>query len=384
MYSIASYGSMITDVTRMTAYVQALRQAVTPGCVVVDIGTGTGIFALLACQFGAGKVYALEPADVIHVACESAAANGYAERIECIQQLSTHVTLPKRADVIIADLHGWLPLYQYSIPSLIDARQRLLAPDGVLIPQQETLWAAVVEAPDLYREYTAPWRENTYSLDMRAAEQLVLNTWGEGRVKPDQLLVEPHCWATLDYATVESPNYSAEVTWQVARAGIGHGLNIWFDTRLGEGVGFSNAPGASAPCVVYGSAFFPWTTPVSLDKGDEVCVTLQTHLVDGDYVWGWDTRVFQHGMPRHIKANFKQSTFLGVPLGLSQVRKREMTHIAQLTPQAQVTRRVLDLMDGQTALGDIARIVYEQFPDQFRSWQEALDRVGEISGKYCQ
>ena len=384
MYSIANYGSMIRDATRMSAYVEALRQAVTPGCVVLDIGTGTGIFALLACQFGAGKVYALESDDVISVARESAAANGYAERIECIQQLSTQVRLPERADVIVADLHGWLPLYHNSIPSLIDARQRLLAPDGVLIPQQETLWAAVVEAPNLYREYTAPWHDNAYGLDMRAAEQLVLNTWGEGRVKPDQLLVEPRCWATLDYATVESPNYSAEVTWQATRAGIGHGLNIWFDTRLGEGAGFSNAPGASEPCAVYGSAFFPWTTPVSLEKGDQVCVTLQAHLVGGDYVWGWDTRVLQHGMHSHIKADFKQSTFFGVPLALNQIRKREAQHVAQLNQDGQITRYVLDLMDGQTALGDIARIIQEQFPDQFRSRQDALNRVGEISGKYSQ
>jgi hypothetical protein len=121
-----------------------------------------------------------------------------------------------------------------------------------------------------------------------------------------------------------------------------------------------------------------------LEKGDQVCVTLQAHLVGGDYVWRWDTRVFQDGMQSHTKANFKQSTFSGVPLAPSHVRKREAEHMAQLNLDGQITRRVLDLMDGQTALGDIARIVHEQFPDQLSSWQDALDRVGEISGKYSQ
>mgnify|MGYP001184895145 CR=1 FL=1 len=73
---------MIADRVRMDAYVRALRQAVVPGSVVIDIGTGTGIFAMLACQFGARRVYAIEPDDAIQVAREIAAANGFADRID--------------------------------------------------------------------------------------------------------------------------------------------------------------------------------------------------------------------------------------------------------------------------------------------------------------
>src|SRR5437870_11229737 len=76
MYSVADYGIMIADRVRMEAYMQALRSAVRPGGVVVDIGTGTGIFALLACRFGARRVYAIEPNDAIQVAREIARANG--------------------------------------------------------------------------------------------------------------------------------------------------------------------------------------------------------------------------------------------------------------------------------------------------------------------
>lgn len=91
MYSLAGYGSMIADRVRMDAFAQALRQATTPESVVVDIGTGTGILALLACRFGARRVYAIEPDDAIQVAREIAAANGYADRIDFIQAVSTKV-----------------------------------------------------------------------------------------------------------------------------------------------------------------------------------------------------------------------------------------------------------------------------------------------------
>ena len=34
----------------------------------------------------------------------------------------------------------------------MDARQRFLAPGGRLIPQEDTLWAAVVELPEVYEK----------------------------------------------------------------------------------------------------------------------------------------------------------------------------------------------------------------------------------------
>src|SRR5438128_356977 len=115
MYSISDYSSMIADRLRLDAYSEALRRAIKPGVVVLDIGTGTGIFALLACRFGARKVYAVEPDDAIEVAREVAAANRYQQRIEFIQELSTRVALPERADVIVSDIRGVLPLLKHHL-----------------------------------------------------------------------------------------------------------------------------------------------------------------------------------------------------------------------------------------------------------------------------
>src|SRR5687768_1340883 len=99
MYSLGGYGAMLLDQERMAAYREALRKAIRPGAVVLDIGTGPGIFALLACRSGARRVFAVEPSPVIQVAREIAAANGCAGRIEFFQDLSTRVELPEPADV---------------------------------------------------------------------------------------------------------------------------------------------------------------------------------------------------------------------------------------------------------------------------------------------
>ena len=60
-YSLSEYGNMIADKTRMDPYAYALKAAITPDSVVLDIGAATGIHALLACKFGARQVYAIEP-----------------------------------------------------------------------------------------------------------------------------------------------------------------------------------------------------------------------------------------------------------------------------------------------------------------------------------
>src|SRR5215471_3013641 len=232
MYSVSMYGFMIADRVRTDAYAEALRRAVKPDSVVIDIGAGTGVFALLAGRFGARRVYAIEPADAIQVAREIAAANGYADRIEFIQKLSTEVTLPERADVIISDLRGLLPFLGRHISSIADARARLLKPGGTLITRRDDVWAAIVEAEETYNEYLGHW--DKYEFDMTAARRIVTSTTG-WRLKKDGaeiLLAEPRLWATLDYASVSDPNVAGEMSFDVWRDGTAHGMLVWFDATM--------------------------------------------------------------------------------------------------------------------------------------------------------
>ncbi len=384
MYSISAFGDMITDETRMDAYVAALQRGVTADTVVLDIGTGTGIFALLACQFGARHVYAVEPGDAIHVARRIAQENGYADRITFIQDLSSNITLPEPADLIISDLRGVLPLFEAHIPAIVDARQRHLAADGRLIPQQDTLWAAIVTAPEQYNEIVKPWDHNKYHLPMRAARQIVINLWGRVLFKPEQLLVLPQSWATLDYRCITTPDISATLRWTAQREGVAHGLVLWFDATLAEDICISNAPGL--PELVYGQAFFPWTEPVLLSPGDEITVTLQAALVGDDYTWRWDTQVMSQAEAGHgvdsVKARFSQSTLTGTVLSPAQLVKNAAHYVAVLSPEGEIDRFILKSMDGKQSLGQIAGALMQAFPDQFDSWGDALGRVGKLSQAY--
>lgn len=316
MYTIADYGAMISDKARMEAMGRALRHAVTPGAVVVEVGTGTGIFALLACRLGARRVYAIEAGDVIQVAREVAVANGCADRIEFIQAVSTTVALPEPADVLISDLGGNLPWFQQHIESITDARRRFLKPGGTLIPRRDVAWAAVVQMPEWHAQRIEPWTDNVFGFDMSAATRLVVNSWSHGRVTRDNLLTEPERWATLDYSVVEEADVRGRMTSTVMRPGTGHGIAAGFERTLADGICISNAPDAPDAIRhrVYGTVFLSWPAPVALEAGDRVTVDLEGRAIHGDYIWCWKTRVSDDGPSGGDKATFSQSTFFGKPL----------------------------------------------------------------------
>jgi type I protein arginine methyltransferase len=380
MYSLSSYGSMIADRVRVDAYAQALRRCIHEGSVVVEVGTGTGIFAVLACQLGASRVYAIETDGIIQLAREVAAANHCEDRIEFIEDLSTRVTLPVRADVLLSDLRGALPFFGRHIPALSDARRRFLAPDGAMIPRKDTLWVAVVEAPGPYSEITDAWEHSAFGQDLRPALRRVVNTHHRVRVTEEELLTTPQLWATLNYATVETPDIRGELTWTVERAGTGFGIVVWFDADLTEGVGFSCGPGT--PDGVYGPLFFPWEQPVPLVVGQSVCVDLETKLIKDNYTWRWTTRVASPDGSGGILFCFEQSQLNGEVFSLRQLHKTASDYVPQLSEDGLLDRRIFELMDGRTTLEEIARKLVMEYPQRFSRWQDALTAAGVVSAKY--
>jgi type I protein arginine methyltransferase len=373
MHTVFDYGAMIQDAIRMDAYGRALQSLITPQTVVLDIGTGTGIFALLACQWGARKVYAIEVNDAVQLAKELAVVNGYSERIVFIQNLSTKIDLPEKADVIISDMRGVLPLYEHHIPSIVDAQQRFLVPNGHVLPQRDTLYAACVEAPDIYAGFSEPWHRGRYGLDMHAARNVVINSWRKARVKPQQLLTEPSAFATLDYQTITSPHMIGKIEVSAMRSGIVHGISVWFDTEITEGITFSNSP--LMPECIYGQGFFPLMQPVTVNTGTMITVNFRADLVGDDYIWSWNTHI-------EPDVHFKQSTFFSLPISLESIRKSSPVYTAPLNQDGQILLKAIALMNQQTKLQDIAQSLAQEFPQTFHNEEEAMSYIGVLARKY--
>jgi protein arginine N-methyltransferase 1 len=380
-YELAGYGKMITDRIRTNAYQQAMARAIKPGDAVVDLGTGTGLFTLHACRLGAKLVHAIEPNPIIQVAREIVQANGFSDRVVFHEAMSFDVELSQPADVVVTDPRGVLPLKERAIPTIIDARSRLLKPGGILIPERDTICAALVEANEIYSTgYEDPWRRSNDGFNMEAARQRRVNTFNRHHAKPEQLLSVPVPWATLDYRTVETTSVDGTMEFEVVRPGSVDGVILWFDSDLIDGISLSNAPGK--PELIYGHLFFPMQEPLPVLPKQRITVDVRAKLVGDDYVWQWTTSTNDSTAPHKI-IRYHQSSFFSNVCPVQELEKRSDTYLPSLNREGHIYKRVLDLMHSGQRLGQIAKAISKEFPQRFGSADEALAFVGDLSARLC-
>lgn len=378
MYSLRDYGDMIADRERFEGYRKAISHTVHPQDVVLEIGCGPGVFALLACQAGARKVYAIDSEEIVDFARALAAANGFVDRMEFMQIDSRKLQLPERVDVIISDIRGSLPLFGPAIASLDDARQRFLAPGGRLVPQRDTLRAAVIEAEDFYSMLTSPWVKSIPSLGLSPALSLILNGSYTSQFDSSQLLTDSQTWGVLDYSVGAKASLAANLDFVAIRTGIAHGICLWFETELLRGIGYSSWPHSSK--TVYGQMFLPWLEAVPVQPGQRICVSLHADSVDDEYLWRWETKIC--GTGKDADRSFQQSTFQGANFTPRSLRRRAADFIPSLSEEGQANRWMLQAMDGKTSLHEIAQAAAKTFPQTFPRWERALHRAAQLATQF--
>jgi hypothetical protein len=151
-FDAASYRAMKDDPTRTPLFQQAIfnRLGKNPeSLTVIDLGTGpVALFAIMAAQLGAGRVYAME---ANRAAAQSARATiqraGFQDVITVLDGFSTDIELPnqEKADFCIAEIIGSIATEEGAYATIRDAHKRFLKnPDlpSSWIPRQIQTYAA--------------------------------------------------------------------------------------------------------------------------------------------------------------------------------------------------------------------------------------------------
>ncbi|MBK8022508.1 MAG: 50S ribosomal protein L11 methyltransferase [Chloroflexi bacterium] len=383
MYSLNQYGHMIRDSVRMQAYTEALRRAVRPGDVVVDMGAGTGILALMACQFGARHVYAIETNPLILTGRDMASANGFADRITFIRSMVQQAELPEKVDLVMGDLRGRLPISEVITSAFGYARAHFMKPDARFLPQKDILYAAPIGYAEKWEdEILRPWVHNPMGLSLHTVMPMLTNSVLPDPVETPDCVLTPQVWSTLDYVAARDEKRPDAMTWAIDEPVTLHFIAVWFDAVLyedaGDSVGYSNAPGVRAP-QVHQRILLPFSRPLELNRGDTLAIRLTADPYTDDHNFRWHTSVTSEAasMPRE---EFKQNTFYSQPL--VDIHKRGTRFVPTLKPGGRTLGRALALMDNGRSLADVAAQLAAEFPGSFVDSAAALAFVADLSQRY--
>ncbi len=296
----------LSDEVRVAAFRRAIHEVVKPGDVVGDLGAGTGILSLLACQAGAARVYALESGGMIEVARSLAQANGFQDRVTFIPGHSLHVDLPEKVDVVVADQIGRFGFEAGVVDFFTDARRRFLKPNGTLIPSRIDMMVAPVECPERWADVEF-WRDNATGFDLLPVREWAMNTGYPVTYQREHLLGAPVVGAVLDLPTYEPRAITIHADLLIRRAGTLHGIGGWFAARLSANSWMTNGP-LSDQRINRQNVFFPINQALPVAAGD--CMTVAMTILPVDVMVTW--RVTVTSVDGKPKGRFVHSTLKGM------------------------------------------------------------------------
>lgn len=153
----SAFADMLHDTERNQKYSMALKEAIEntqkkgKKANVLDIGTGTGLLAMLAAKHGADSVVTIEAfSPVSHIARKIIEKNGFKHQIKIINKHSTEVSvgagkdMEQKANILVAEVFDTELIGEGAIKTYNHAHMNLMEKDCICVPDSASVFIQVV------------------------------------------------------------------------------------------------------------------------------------------------------------------------------------------------------------------------------------------------
>jgi SAM-dependent methyltransferase len=265
---------MLFDAPRNAAYRAAIERFAR-GKRVLDIGTGSGLLAMMAARAGAAHVVACEANPLIAAtAREIIAANGLADRITVhaahSSQLDRTRDLGGGAELIVSEIFHDNLVGEGVLPSLDHARSELGVPDVLFLPGRAAIRLALADT-SLFEDDGAIGMVEGF--DLAPFNRHVSRTRNIGadslRLRLRSAPVEPF---DFDFAAQGSLAAQRQTACELASDG-GHvtGVVQWLRLEFADDIAYENLPGDNGPSH-WTLRYTPLRSPRDTQAGETVRV----------------------------------------------------------------------------------------------------------------
>ena len=249
-FAMLHAASLLGQRSRLNKFRQAIQEVVKVGDYVVDIGTGSGILAILAAKAGAGRVTAIEVnPESLQYAKTAAQMNGVEQVIEFVEGSFSDFFPDRKADVVICEMLSSMMLVEQQIPACFHATDKIMKNDGVILPQEIIVYIVPVECMNIwerfqYEDLQFPRVVQTTTQDATRdlADMGILETFNLKNLKPEVTIDKTLHFTAVDKGTV-------------------HGLVGVFESTLFEDIQLKMDDG-------WKQLFIPLTHPIKVAAGD--------------------------------------------------------------------------------------------------------------------
>ncbi len=264
--------AIATDQNRNEIYDKAINACINDDSVVLEIGTGSGILALMAARAGARHVYTIEINPVIARAAKiNIAANGYADRITVIAANAMTVgigdIIPQRCNVLLHEIIS-NDLFGEDMTKLIGhARKHLLTEDALHLPDRMWATGRVVEYPKPKSQAIGTQMGFDLSaMDLAQSPQLFTKSATDIEKPLTDAVEIMHVVSNAD------SSYAADIAdfhIPVTTAGRANAFQQWIGFSFPDGTIYSNEP-PQPSC--WDNVIHPFVYPRDVTPGNSICI----------------------------------------------------------------------------------------------------------------